>query len=99
MLKKLAVLNLIVLFALPLFVFAQDAQELKAERETSKKLKGEHPLVGLMKTKPSALKPELNAVHPRVFLTQSAIERLKEKTVSQKELWQTALSRVRALTA
>ena len=78
--------------------FAQDAQELKAEREANKKLAGEHPLVNLMKIKNSSLKKELENVHPRVFLTQNEIDSLKEKTKSQKELWQTALSRVRALT-
>lgn len=77
---------------------AQDAQELKAEREDGKKLKGEHLLVGLMKTKTSSLKTELVGVHPRVFLTQIEIDALKEKTKTQKDLWQTALSRVRALT-
>lgn len=79
------------------FSLAQDKQELEAERAASGRLKGEHPLVNLMKTKTSALKPELAGVHPRVFLTQSEIEALKQKTKSQKEMWQTALSRVRAL--
>lgn len=76
---------------------AQDAQELKAEREASAKLKGEHPLISVMKTKPSSLKKELEGVHPRVFLTQSEIEALKDKTKTQKELWQTVLNSVRAL--
>src|SRR5689334_10175748 len=77
--------------------FAQDKQELEAERRASGKIKGEHPLVGLMKTKTSSLKPELAGVHPRVFLTQAEIDALKTKTKTQKELWQTAVSRVRAL--
>lgn len=77
---------------------AQDSQELKAEKEASKKVKGEHPLVALMKSKPSTLKPELEGVHPRVFVTQGEIDALKEKAKTQKELWQTAVSRVRALT-
>ena len=79
------------------FVFAQDKQELEAERRASQKLKSENPLVNLMKTKNSSLKKELEGIHPRVFLTQTEIEALKNKTKSQKELWQTALSRVRAL--
>lgn len=77
--------------------FAQDKQELEAERKAGEKLKGEHPLVNLMKTKPSSLKPELVGVHPRVFLTQAEIDALKDKTKTQKELWQTAISRVRAM--
>ena len=80
------------------FAPAQDKQELAAERAASGKLKGEHPLVALMKTKTSVLKKELEGVHPRVFLTQGEIDVLKDKTKSQKELWQTAISRVRALT-
>ena len=51
-----------------------------------------------MKTKTSTLKKELEGVHPRVFLTQKEIDTLKDKTKTNKELWQTALSRVRALT-
>ncbi len=78
--------------------FAQDKQELEAERIASQKLKGEHPLFELIKTKTSTLKPELKGVHPRVYLTQSEIDALKEKTKTQPELWQNALSRVRALT-
>ncbi len=50
-----------------------------------------------MKTKPSSLKKELEGVHPRVFLTQAEIDAFKDKTKSQKELWQTAISRVRAI--
>ena len=76
---------------------SQDSQELKAERDASQKLKGEHPLVAIAKSKPSTLRPELVGVHPRVFLTQGEIDALKQKTLTQKELWQTALSRVRAL--
>lgn len=79
------------------FAFAQDKQELEAERKANQKLKGEHPLMELMKTKPSSLRKELEGVHPRVFMTQKEIDALKEKAKSQKELWQTALSRVRAL--
>jgi hypothetical protein len=77
---------------------SQDTQELAAERNASKRLKGEHPLIALEKSRPSSLKPELVGVHPRVFLTQSEIDALKQKASSQKELWQTAISRVRALT-
>jgi len=78
--------------------FAQDAKELEAESKANQKLKGEHPLVELAKTKQSQLKKELVGVHPRVYLTQSGIDLLKEKTKTQNELWQTALNRVRALT-
>ncbi len=79
-------------------VIAQDQQELNAEKASSSKLKGEHPLIKLAATKPSSLKKELVGVHPRVYLTQAEIDVLKEKSKSEKGLWQVALSRVRALT-
>ena len=79
--------------------FAQDKQELEAERAASGKLKGEHPLIAIGRDKPHTLKSELTGVHPRVYMTQADIDALKEKAVTQKELWQMAVSRVRALTA
>src|SRR5690348_11285527 len=48
---------------------AQDSRELEQERTASKKLKGEHPLDELMRTRKSALRPELLGVHPRVYVT------------------------------
>lgn len=94
--KLKAIALIISIFVVP--VLSQDNQELAAERSASSRLKGEHPLIALTKSKPSSLRPELAGVHPRVFLTQAEIDSLKEKTRSQKELWQTALSTVRALT-
>lgn len=87
---------LTILFALST-AFAQDKQELAAEKQANAKLKGEHPLFELMKTKNSALKPALKGVHPRVYLTQTEIDALKEKVKTQPELWRNAISRVRAL--
>lgn len=89
---------LIAILAFASFLPAQDKQELEAERAANAKLKGEHPLVAIARSKPSSLRKELEGVHPRVYMTQGEIDRLKEKAASQKELWQTALSRVRALT-
>ena len=80
-----------------LSAIAQDKQELEAEKAANAKLKGEHPLVAIAKSKPSSLRKELEGVHPRVYMTQRDIDTLKEKTKTQKELWQAALSRVRAL--
>ncbi len=77
--------------------FGQDSAELAKEGELSMKLKGEHPLAALMRSKPSSLKKELEGVHPRVFLTQAEIDALKEKAKVQKTLWQIALGRVRPL--
>ena len=97
MLKKSFIFVLLSFIAAVTFAFAQDAQELKAEREAGKKLKGEHPLINLMKTTNSSLKKELEGVHPRVFLTQAEIDRLKEKVKTDKDLWQNVISNVRAL--
>ena len=77
---------------------AQDEQELKAEREANARLKGEHPLFELVKSKPSSLRKELEGVHPRVFLTQAQLDALKAKAKAEPELWRTAVARVRALT-
>ena len=97
MLKRNIVLLIVFVF-LSNCALAQDRQELEAERKASQKLKGEHPLIELMRTKTSSLKKELEGVHPRVFLTQAEIDELKAKTKTQSVLWKTALSRVRALT-
>src|SRR4030095_11042018 len=56
---------------MPPTAYAQDARELDQERIASRKLKGEHPLVGLMRSCKSALRPELAGIHPRVFVTES----------------------------
>ncbi len=98
MMRKFAAINFIILFALSFAAFAQDKQELEAERIANQKLKGEHPLFELMKTKTSSLKPELKGVHPRVYMTQGDIDALKAKTKTQPELWNKAISTVRALT-
>ena len=98
MIKKTSASILILMLFISGFIFGQDTQELEAERAISEKIKGEHPLINLMKTKTSTLKKELEGVHPRVFLTQLEIDALKEKAKSQTELWKTALSRVRAMT-
>ena len=79
-------------------VSAQDARELEQERTASNKLKGEHPLVELMRTRKSALRPELIGVHPRVYVTDKELADLRERArTSHRELWQQAISHVRAL--
>jgi Domain of unknown function (DUF4962)/Heparinase II/III-like protein len=79
---------------------AQDARELEQERTVNKMLKGEHPLIALMRTRQSALKPELRGVHPRVYVTDKELGELRERArTSHRELWQRTLSHVRALAA
>jgi hypothetical protein len=78
---------------------AQDARELQAEQAASAKLKGEHPLVELMRSRQSALRPELAGVHPRVFVTAPELASLRERArTTHRKLWQRALRKVRALT-
>ncbi len=85
---------------LPLSSLAQDARELEEERTASTKLKGEHPLIELMRTRKSALLPELLGVHPRVYVTDKELAELRERArTSHRELWQRTISHVRALGA
>src|SRR5499427_8451945 len=77
--------------------FAQDARELEAEKVKSDKLKGEHPLVELMRSRKSALRPELRGVRPRVYVTDKELDSLRERArTTHRELWQLALRNVRA---
>jgi hypothetical protein len=79
-------------------LLAQDARELQEEKLASKKFKGEHPLVELMRTRKSALKPELVGVHPRVYVTESELKDLRERAhTTHRALWQQTLRNVRAL--
>ena len=79
-------------------VCAQDSRELKQERTASNKLKGEHPLVELMRTRKSTLRPELMGVHPRVYVTDKELAELRVRArTTHRELWQRALTHVRAL--
>jgi hypothetical protein len=77
---------------------AQDTRELEQERTASKKLKGEHPLLELMRTRKSTLRPELLGVHPRVYVTDKELAELRQLArTSHRELWLRAISHVRAL--
>lgn len=81
-------------------LIAQDARELEQERTASKKLKGEHPLNELMRTRKPALRSELSGVHPRVYVTDKELAELRQRArTSHRELWQRAISHVRALAA
>lgn len=79
---------------------AQDARELEQERTASRKLKGEHPLFELMRTRQSSLRSELSGVHPRVYLTDKDLVELRKRArTSHRKLWQKTISNVRALAA
>jgi hypothetical protein len=78
---------------------AQDASELAAEQATSERLKGEHPLEELMRSRRSQLREELVGVHPRVFMTEERLEELRQRArTTHRELWQRALTGIRAHT-
>ncbi len=80
--------------------FAQDTRELEQDRIASSRLKGEHPLLELMRTRKSALRADLVGVHPRVYVTDKELAELRVRArTSHHELWQEAISRVRALAA
>jgi len=81
-------------------VIAQDARELQQERIASNKLRGEHPLLELMRTRNSKLRPELTGVHPRVYVTDKELAELRLRArTSHRELWQQAIRHLRALAA
>lgn len=93
--------GVLVIHALLSFSFpasAQDSRELKKEGSANAKLKGEHPLFELMRTKNSKLKDELWGKHPRVYVTDAELEVLRQRAkTTHKEMWHAALERVRAL--
>src|SRR5205807_7601733 len=77
---------------------AQDQHELEAEKIKSNKLKGEHPLLELMRSRKSSLRPELMGVHPRVYVTDKELDELRQRArTTHRDLWQQALRKVRAL--
>jgi len=78
--------------------WAQDARELEAEKTANAKIRGEHPLAELMRTRSSSLRPELKGVHPRVYVTDRELDGLRQRArTTHRELWQKALAQVRAL--
>ena len=100
-LSKSSVLS-VTLFSLLLSSFlnitGQDVRELREEKTTSSRVKGAHPLVALMRSRMSTLRPELAGVHPRVYLTDKEIEALRQRArTTHRELWQQVLANVRAL--
>ena len=96
--RLLAIALTLASFIFPLPSPAQDARELQQERAASNKLKGEHPLFELMRTRKSTLRPELMGVHPRVYVTDKEIAELRQRArTTHRELWEQAISQVRAL--
>src|SRR5438132_14169480 len=77
---------------------AQDQRELEAEKIKSNKLKGEHPLLELMRSRKSSLRPELMGVHPRVYVSDKELGELRQRArTTHRDLWPQALQNIRAL--
>lgn len=80
---------------------AQDAHEALGPKDApanAEWAKREHPLIGLMASRRSQLRPELRGVHPRVYVTSQGLEALRVRSrTTHRDLWQRALENVRAL--
>jgi hypothetical protein len=79
--------------------FPQDRYETLGPKDNPTRASGRsHPLEELMRTRHATLRPELRGVHPRVFVTEEELELLRQRArTTHRELWQRALSQVRAL--
>src|SRR5262245_39607964 len=81
-----------------LIVSAQDARESLGPKDKPTQAKGPHPLTQLMATLNSSLRPELLGKHPRVYVTEAEIVKLRERArTTHRDLWQRALRQLRAL--
>jgi hypothetical protein len=93
----------ILLFAVRLVVFApvalsQDGREALGPRDRQAKGKEPHPLTELMARLNSTLRPELRGRHPRVYVTEEGLERLRERArTTHRDLWRRALGQARAV--
>ncbi len=83
-----------------IFVSAQDAREALGPKDkpSSTKSQEPHPLTQLMTKLNSSLRPELRGKHPRVYVTEDGLAKLRERSrTTHRDLWQRALSQTRAL--
>src|SRR5262245_44433051 len=77
---------------------AQDARESLGPKDKQSEAKGPHPLTHLMATLNSSLRPELRGKHPRVYVTDAEITKLRERSrTTHRDLWRRALEQLRAL--
>jgi hypothetical protein len=96
---KFGIVAMLVLFSF--FISnGQDAREALGPKDTAKGklVTGTHPITSLMTNLKSTLRTELRGKHPRVYLTSEALVQLRKRaTTTHQEMWQQALSKVRAL--
>ncbi len=79
-------------------VLSQDGRESLGPKDKPSKSKGPHPLTELMTKLNSSLRPELRGKHPRVYVTEEGLVKLRERSrATHRDLWQRALADVRAL--
>ncbi|WP_394850369.1 DUF4962 domain-containing protein [Pendulispora brunnea] len=85
------------LLLVPLLALAIACSEDASSAPPSNAVDG-HPLRQLMVRLPSALRPELRGIHPRVYVTDAELPALRERAKgSHRQVWQRALDQVRAL--
>jgi hypothetical protein len=78
--------------------FAQDAREALGPKDRPAKANEPHPLTGLMARLNSSLRPELRGKHPRVYVAEEGLGKLRERArTTHRDLWRRALEQVRAL--
>jgi hypothetical protein len=78
--------------------FAQDARESLGPKDKPAEAKEPHPLTQLMARLNPSLRPELRGKHPRVYVTEIGIVKLRERArTTHHDLWQRALRQVGAL--
>lgn len=81
-------------------IAAQDAREALGPKDkpASAKSQDPHPLTALMGKLNSSLRSELRGKHPRVYVTEDELARLRERSrTTHRDLWQRALQQLRAL--
>jgi hypothetical protein len=89
---------LLLVVALLGLAHAQDAREALGPKDKASNPREPHPLTQLMAAKPSALRPELRGVHPRVYVTEAGLQALRERArTTHRTVWQTVLQNLRAL--
>ncbi len=100
---KLARTRIILLLICTAFIVAsahaQDASEALGPKDapaTEAWTKRPHPLLKIMETKTSSLRPELRGVHPRVYVTDEGLKALRQRArTTHKTMWGETLANLR----
>jgi len=77
---------------------AQDQREALGPKDEPGSKSKANPLIAMMQSLHSQLRPELKGQHPRVYVTNAELVALRERAkTTHKELWQNVLKNLRAL--